>query len=118
MDYTIEPVQDVLLIKLNGDLWGTLEAYQLKDEITAQLEKGARKYLMDLSEVASVNSVGIGIIVSAMVSIKRVEGELKLTGVSDRAKIVMGVTGVWELLDVYENRNEAFESFSTTTGGS
>jgi anti-sigma B factor antagonist len=112
MNYSIEKLDDVLLVKLKGSVWGELESYQLKDEIRVQLDIGARKFLMDLSEVGFVNSLGVGLIVSSLVSIRREDGELKLYGIGRRAMAVFEVTRVIDLLDVFDTREEALASFS------
>ena len=111
MYYSIEKLQDVLLITLDGDVLSKLETcQQLKDEIRVQLYIGARKFLIDLSEVASVNSVGIGAIVSTMMRVKRAEGQLKLCEINEGTKAAFAVIGALALLDVCENREEGLVS--------
>ena len=111
MSYTIEKQNDILLIRLNDPVWSGLESYQLKDEIRVQLEMGARKFVMDLQEVGTVNSLGIGVIVSVLVGIKNAGGELRFCELNPRTMAALEVSGVVLLLPVDKTRAEALAGF-------
>lgn len=115
MEYTIERIQDgVILIRPRGSMWGGLKAYPLKDEIRVQLDMGARKFLLDLEKVEGLNSAGIGIIVSAMVTIREKGGHLSLCGLGPRVRRALEGIGVIALLDIHEEREAALESLSAS----
>jgi anti-sigma B factor antagonist len=77
-------------------------------ELTAA---GERKLLLNLMNLAQIDSSGVSIIVEMWVSLRRSGGELKL--LSPRGR-VLEVLKVFRLLDVirsFEDETEALESF-------
>ena len=113
MEYSIEKIQDgVILIRPRGNMWGGLKAYPLKDEIRVQLEMGARKFLLDLEKVDGLNSAGIGIIVSAMVTIQAENGRLALCGLGTRVRRALEGIGVYDVLEVHEGRESALRALT------
>ncbi len=113
MKFAIQKLDDVVLIELKAALEGGPDTFQLKDEVKARLGEGGRKFLLDMENAGFVNSTGIGVVVGIYSSIKHVEGELKICGVSDRARRAFVVTGVWSLFSVYETRDEALKAFAS-----
>ncbi len=111
MKYTIEKKNDVVLIELKANLEGGPDTFEIKDEVKGQIAAGERKFVLDMEKVGFVSSTGIGVVVGIYSSIKKAEGELKVSGVSDRARRSFVVTGVWDLFSVYDNRKEALAAF-------
>ena len=115
MKFSIEKDSGINVIMFHGDLWGGEETYQMqfkiKDEVTALAARGERKFIMDLKKTKRVNSTGIGLLVANQSSIKNVDGELKLCEVTSRARTALVVTGVKQLFDIYETREEAIKAY-------
>lgn len=111
MKFNVEKHNDVIVVALRASLEGGPDTYQIRDEVKAKLGEGDRRFLLDMTEAGFVNSTGIGVVVSMLSSIKSAGGELKVCGVSDRARRAFVTTGVWQLFDVYADRKEALASF-------
>jgi anti-anti-sigma factor len=111
VNYSIEKVQDVVVIELSGDSWGGLDAFQLKDEVKAILAMGHRRFLVDFSDAHFVNSAGIGILVSCWVSVRNVQGEVLFCEPGRRVQRALDVSGVMKLFDVHETRSQALQSY-------
>ena len=94
MNYSIEKIQDIVLIELSGDSWGGLDAYQMKDEISAIIAMGSRRFLADFDQAHFVNSAGIGVLVACWVSIRNAEGEFKFCEIGPRVARAFEVAGV------------------------
>jgi len=109
--YTMSRVDDVIVIAIQGHVWGTIEAYQIKDEVRAQLAQGRRRFLVDLSAVEAVNSVGTGILISALIGIQREGGSLKVAGLSTRSRTGLDIVGVLPLLDIHPTPEDALDAF-------
>ena len=63
--------------------------------------------VIDLSGVSHVDSVGIGVLVNALMSRKKHGGSMVLTGVSDRVMTVLKGTQVDQLFRFAPSANEA-----------
>ena len=111
MSYTIEKQDDILLICLNDPVWSGVESYQLQDEVRVQLKTGVRKFVMDLEEVGTVNSLGIGVIVSSLVSIKNMGGKLRFCELNPRTLAAFEVSRVVLLMQMDKTRADALAGF-------
>lgn len=63
--------------------------------------------IVDMTGVPYIDSAGLGSIISAYVSREREARKLALAGVNDRVKMVMTVTGVEELFQMYPSVTDA-----------
>ncbi len=113
MKFAMEKKNDVVVIELQAALEGGPDTFELKDEIKARLGEGSRKFLLDMQSAGFVNSTGIGVVVGVYSSIKQADGQLKISGVSDRARRAFVVTGVWSLFEVHDTKKEALEAFAS-----
>lgn len=63
--------------------------------------------ILDMAEVPYIDSAGLGSIISAFVSREREARKLVLAAVNDRVKMVMTVTGVEQLFQIFPSVAEA-----------
>jgi anti-sigma B factor antagonist len=70
--------------------------------------------IVDMSGVPYIDSAGLGSLISAYVSREREARVLLLTGVSDRVKLVMTVTGVDQLFQTYASVSEAEKTLAAS----
>lgn len=117
MNYSIQKVQDVIVAELKGDVWAESHHFQLKDEISAILNMGPRRFVFDLTETKFMNSLGLGVIVSCWASIQRADGELILCSVGPRVQSTFEVTGLDSLFEVRPDRAAALAEFGVAPGG-
>ena len=61
MKMTRETRDDVLVLRLSGQLMGGPDADAVREAIQEALRQGGRKILFDLGELTWVNSTGLGI---------------------------------------------------------
>ncbi len=102
----------VMILELEGQIDGGPDSEKIHELIKGNLEKGLKKYVLNLRDVKWLNSLGAGILIAAYASAKRQEAFLKLTGVSDRVGTVLKTCGlIPEVFEVYDNDNDAVESF-------
>ena len=63
--------------------------------------------LVDLSEVPYLDSAALGAVISVHTSSQRTGRKYALTGVADRLKTLMGMTGVEDVLIMYPTNADA-----------
>jgi anti-sigma B factor antagonist len=66
--------------------------------------------VVDMAGIAYIDSAGLGSIISAYVSREREARKLVLASVNDRVKMVMTVTGVEQLFQIFPSIEEADRS--------
>ena len=114
MKYGTRKEGNVLVFDLKGDLVGGPDTYEIKDAVKEQLDRGERKFLLNLNGVGYVNSTGVGIIVSVYSSVTGAGGQLKLSNANDKVARLMMVTKLLEVFDSFDNEAEALRAFETS----
>ena len=101
----------VVVFDLVGQIDGGPESEKIQEMIKDHLEKGNKKFLLNLAEVKWLNSLGAGIMIASYVSAKRDEAVVKVCTVSDRVGLVLKTSGlIPEVFDTFETENEALAS--------
>ncbi len=103
----------VMIIDLEGQVDGGPPSQNVHDLIKENLEKGRKKFLINLTKVHWLNSLGAGILIAAFASVKRRDAAIKLYGITPRVDAVLRTCGlIPEVFEVYENEEKALQSFA------
>jgi anti-sigma B factor antagonist len=70
--------------------------------------------IVDMSGVPYIDSAGLGSLIGAYVSRERQARKLVLAAVNDRVKMVMTVSGVDQLFQIYTSVSQAEETLAAT----
>jgi anti-anti-sigma factor len=73
--------------------------------------KSKRKVLINLENLTHLDSSGVSIIVEAYVSLKRLDGDLKLLSPRGRVLKVLTVFRLLDAIPTFENETQALVSF-------
>jgi len=110
MPYSARKVSDVVVLELEGGVWGDWEDIQLKTHVTNLLSEHERKFVVDLSRVDLLNSTGIGILIAALTSVVNANGAFKICGATERTRRAFGISGVSDVFDAHSSCKEALMS--------
>ena len=103
---------DVAILNLSGSLLGGPDSYErLPAEFKTLIEDGIKKVVVNLDQVKRMNSTGLGILIRCYMSLKKVDGELKLTGLGDTIKGILVMTKLNTVFDTYASIEDAIKSF-------
>lgn len=105
------PRNDIMVLKLQGDVMGGPEAVQVNDEINQFLDGGILRVIIDLSEVERMNSSGLGILINALTTYRQNGGELKLAGPTPLVQNLLKITRLTNIFEYYESVEAAERSF-------
>jgi anti-sigma B factor antagonist len=113
MQITERTIGDVMVVDVAGrvtlsDGGDTI----LKDKLRSLVQQGRRKLLLNLADVAYVDSAGLGAIVQCYATVTNQGGSLKLLNVTKRIKDLLTITKLITVFDTYDNEAEAVTSFS------
>ena len=87
---------------------------EIHEEIQTELSSSSTEnFLMDLTEVSNINSVGIGLIVSTYKSILSRKGRYALISSNTEVNNTLKMIGVTRLFKVYNNEEEAITEFTS-----
>jgi anti-sigma B factor antagonist len=95
---------------------GTLDRFSgpyLKDVLVRAVEAGNTELVVDLSEVGSVDSSGLGVLVGTLKLARRAGGDLRITGASHRLTTTIERLSLDQLLRQHTTVQDAVVYFRT-----
>ena len=99
----VHTTEDATAVRLSGRLTADAAA-TFKEEVKALIPQ-SKRLVLDLSEVAYMDSSGLGAVVSVYISAKKAGCDLQLINLSKRVKELLGLTN---LLSVFETTGQYF----------
>jgi anti-sigma B factor antagonist len=83
----------------------------LREAVHQALADGARKLLIDLGDVATIDSSGVGELVSAFTTVTNRGGKLKLVNLPPKVNDILQITQLITVFETFDNVDEAIASF-------
>lgn len=87
-------VDDALVLELSGRMDGGQDSVSLRDALRTGLQGGSKRVLLDLREVEWINSLGVGHLVAALVTVRQRGGRIGLLGRPGRVDTVLRTSGL------------------------
>ncbi|MGA2924142.1 MAG: STAS domain-containing protein [Candidatus Sulfotelmatobacter sp.] len=112
MEIEIRNRGEVKLIKLTGRLTLGDSVDRLRATFDDLAGTGAYCYVVDLNDIAMLDSSGIGLLVQYLTLTKQQGGSLKLLNPSPFAIKTLKMIGLLKLFQVFEDQESAVASFS------
>jgi anti-sigma B factor antagonist len=104
-------VNGVTVVDLSGNLTCDEGSQILHDTVQQLSLQGSRNILLNLSEVARVDTAGIGELVSALTSVRSSGGDLKLFNATREVHDLLQITKLTAVFDVQEDEASAVAAF-------
>lgn len=111
--YKIEKEDQITLLAMQGRLVDKVEAIELSVDIEEELEDGAHRFIVDLSELEYMNSTGLNILINIMNKTRNEGGEAIIVGATPRVMSLFSVTKLDTVFAMRATREEASLFFST-----
>jgi len=73
---------------------------KLQDEVKRLVGDGARRVLVDLTEVEYIDSYGLGQMVACMKSVREQEGKIRFAGLTEKVRQLIEISAVYKILDL------------------
>jgi len=112
LEIEVRTQSDVKLITLRGRLNLGEPLDRLNATMADLLNDGQSRFILDLQEVPTIDSSGIGLLVRFLTSAKQRGGSLKLLNPSKFAVQTLKLVRVLTLFEVFEDPQLAVASFS------
>lgn len=84
----------------------------LRDAVHGAVDAGAQNILINLGEVTTIDSSGIGELVAAYTTVTNRGGNLKLLNLPPKVQDILQITQLYTVFDVYDTEEEAVASFT------
>lgn len=112
MKYTEKGIGNITVIELKGDVLGGPDATVLTSRLRELVNEGKKDIVLDLRDVEYMNSSGLGMMTTALTTVKKAGGALKLANPAERIRSLLVITKLVSLFDAYDSVDDAIASFS------
>jgi anti-sigma B factor antagonist len=100
---------DIPVVAVSGEV-DVYSAPELKERLTKLLESGARSVVVDLSDVAFLDSTGLGALVEARAATSEAGGSLPIVCSHERILKLFTITGLDGVFSIHGSVDEALAS--------
>ena len=114
MQIVEQRVGDVTILRLAGRLELDDGDFILRDHVNGLVEEGRLNVVLDMKDVTSLDSAGIGVLVSKFLTVSRRGGAIKLLHLTDRTRRLLHITKLDTVFETFEDESEAVHSFGIT----
>jgi len=102
---------DVVIFTLKGNVMGGPDATLIHDKIHDYLDTNKKKFVFNLSKVEWMNATGLGILISAVTTMRNNGGEMKICCPSEKIESLLTMTKLIDIFENFKTENEAINSF-------
>ncbi len=105
--------EKVAVLYLKGNMTGGPESGELHDKVKSLMNDKINRVVIDLSKVNWMNSSGIGALMACMTSLKNANGEMRISGATEKIQNLFVITKLVTVFDTYETADRAVASFKS-----
>lgn len=103
---------DVTILDINGKITIGAGDLALRQAVQNALAGGATKVVLNLQNVTTIDSSGVGELVSSFTTATNRGATLKLANLPEKVNDVLTITQLITVFDVYDNEEEAVQSYA------
>lgn len=111
MEIKTRSVGKVTVIDLEGNLILRENADELHEKVLKSIDSGETQILINLAQLARMDSYGIGMLIKSFKTAKAANGHLKVTSPSTFVRQLLTISGLMTLMEVFDNESAAISSF-------
>ncbi len=101
---------DVAIMHLEGKVMGGPDATMFHGKLHDLVSSGKKKVVIDLGKVEWMSSIGLGMLISALTTMKNNQGELRLACVTN-IQTLLTITRLITIFQTHDTVEEAVKSF-------
>jgi anti-sigma B factor antagonist len=105
---------NVTIVDLNGRLNLGDATVLLHDKINSLIQQERKNIILNLADVASVDSGGLGELVRTLTTMQKHGGSLKVANLPKRVQDLLVMTRLVTVFETFEDEGAAIKSFSST----
>lgn len=102
---------NIVILDVSGKIMGGEETTMFHGKIHEYISQNKKNIVVDLAKVDWMNSVGLGMLISALTTVKNAGGRLVLANIN-KIESILTITRLISVFEHYESRELAMQSFS------
>ncbi|MBK7142044.1 MAG: STAS domain-containing protein [bacterium] len=100
---------DIVIIDISGKIMGGEETTMFHGRVHEYLNRNKKKFVLDLAKTDWMNSVGLGMLISALTSVKNSGGRLVLANIT-KIESILTITRLISVFEHFESREDALKA--------
>lgn len=100
----------VVVLDVSGKIMGGEETTMFHGRIHEYINQNKKNFVVDLKDVDWMNSVGLGMLISALTTVKNAGGRLVLSNI-EKIESVLTITRLISVFESFDTREQALKSF-------
>jgi len=109
MTFKHEIKDNALIISLVGDLIGENNGAGLLEIVSASINHGVFKCIIDISQLRYINSSGIGVLITILTKFRNKGGEVYLLKPSESVQKLLVITKLNAIFQIVQSEAEALQ---------
>lgn len=106
MKFADSLVGDVVLIEVSGKIMGGEETTMFHGRIHEYINLNKKNIVVDMAKVEWMNSVGLGMLISALTTVRNAGGRFLLANIKKIENILL-ITRLTTVFEIFESREDA-----------
>jgi anti-sigma B factor antagonist len=108
-------IGEITIVDIKGRITIGEGNVMLREIMVGLLQKGKKHVLLNMTDVAHVDSAGIGELVRSHTSVRKQGGQLKLANVNKSIQELLQKTMLSAVFDVHQDETSAVKSFGLSS---
>ena len=104
-------VNDIVVLDISGKIMGGEETTMFHGKIHEYITLNKKNIVVDLAKTDWMNSVGLGMLISTLTTVKNAGGRLVLANIT-KIESILTITRLITVFEHYDSRDEALKSFA------
>ena len=118
MTISTRQVGSITILDIGGRIVLREESASVRDVIRNLLNNGHKQIVFNLGRVDYIDTIGLGSLVGAFMTVRKQGGDLKLLNLPEKFADVMQITKLYTVFDIINDEAVAVKSFSQSTAKS
>jgi anti-sigma B factor antagonist len=106
MKFTDDVHDRIVVFELSGKIMGGDQSTRFHGRVREYINNNQTKFVIDLDKVDWINSVGLGMLISAMTTISKADGRMVLTGIHN-VESILSLTRLIKIFETHDSKDEA-----------
>lgn len=102
---------DIVILDISGKIMGGEETTRFHGKIHEYISGNKKNFVIDLSKVEWMNSVGLGMLISALTTVRNAGGKLVLANIT-KIESILTITRLISVFEHYDTRDAALAAFA------
>ena len=105
-------IANVTVLRLKGRLEIEEGDEMLRQRVNNLVRAGRVRIVLDMSGITRLDSMGLGVLASKLLTVRRQGGDIKLLRPPDHTTYLLEITRLSSVFEVFENEADAVRSFA------